>query len=130
MTRNEGGTKVLIDQLRNARTLRRPSLKFIASLPTLSVKESTYKNLVLWKVELPEPITILYADYPILNTFWVEIITETYFDEDSGRYSVMLIGIKKTKSANTFIIEPHEEDFYTKNMWWYWIRPRFLPQGY
>ena len=107
--------------------LKRPGLKFIATLPTLCVQESTYKNLVLWKVELPEPITILYGDYPTLNTLWVEIITETHFDVDSGWSSVMLIGIKKTKSANTFIIEPHEEDFYTKIKWWNWTRPRFLP---
>lgn len=119
MIRNDG-IKVLLDQLRNARILKRPGLKFIASLPTLSVEESTYKNTVLWKVELPKPVNILYGDFPTLNVFWVDTITDTRFEVGKGWYSVMLIGIKKTKSARVYIIDPREEDFYSKIKWWSW----------
>lgn len=103
-----------------SKILKRPGLGFISSLPTISVQESTYKNLVLWKVELPKPVVIMYADYPVLNTFWVEIITESRWD--NGWKREMHIGIKKTKSARGFIIGPREEDFYSKVKWWDWYR--------
>lgn len=103
-----------------SKILKRPGLRFILSLPTICLQESTYKNSVLWKVELPKPVVILYADYPVLNTFWVEIITESSWD--NGWKREMKIGIKKTKSARVFIIDFHEEDFYTKIKWWDWYK--------
>lgn len=100
--------------------LKRPGLGFISSLPTICVQESTYKDVVLWKVELSKPVVILYGDYPVLNTFWVEIITESSWD--NGWKREMKISIKKTKSALGSIIGPHEEDFYTKVKWWDWYK--------
>ena len=111
----------LADRLKNAGVLlKRPGLKFIATLPTIKIKESTYDDMVLWKVELPKPVNILYEDYPTLNTFWVETIQAQRFDNDRGWYTAILIGIKKTKCTSTFIINPHEEDFYSRVKWWEW----------
>lgn len=101
-----------------SKILKRPSLKFISSLPTICVQESKYKNSIFWKVELPKPVNILYGDYPTLNKFWVEIRTESRWDNWWKRE--MHIGIKKTKSARVFIINLHEEDFYSKAKWWEW----------
>ena len=106
-----------------SKILKRPGLRFISSLPTICLQESTYKNSVFWKVELPKPVVILYADYPVLNKFWVEIRTEIRWDNGERE---MKICIKKTKSARVFIIDLREEDFYTKVKWWDWYKPTTL----
>ena len=101
--------------------LKRPGLGFISSLPTIHVQESTYKNSILWKVELSKPVVILYGDYPVLNTFWVDIRTESRWD--NGWKREMKISIKKTKLARVFLIDPREEEWYLKIKWWNWYKP-------
>lgn len=100
------------------RILKRPGIRFIASLPTVMVNETTYKNTVIWKVEPPRPVDILYSNHPVVNHFWVEIITESRWDK--GWHYIMSIGIKSKKSARSYIIPPQDEGFYTKTKWWKW----------
>lgn len=102
------------------RILKRPGIRFIASLPTLCVDETTYKNMVLWKVEPNKPVVILYDNYPEVRTFWVEIITQSSWVEGNGWQYEMLVGIKKTKMGGTYIIPPRDEGFYSKIKWWNW----------
>lgn len=96
--------------------MKRPRLCFIATLPTLGLPETKYKDRLLWKVDLPKPVVILYDNYPVLNTFWIEIMQSGPWNNYGG----LEIGIKKTKMGNTYIIPPHNEDFYLKVKWWNW----------
>lgn len=52
-------------------SLLRPSLRFIATLPTLKLKEAIGGNIIGWKVEMDEPVRMMYGGNPILDGFWV-----------------------------------------------------------
>ena len=96
--------------------LKRPSLRFIATLPTLELKETVWRNNLAWKVELDEPVMIMYRGYPVLDTFYV--VAETLRDfTPTGRVYEMKIGIYKNCFA-TPVIEPVDEDFYLHRKWW------------
>lgn len=102
----------------------KPSLKFISKLPTLKIKEVVETtNMVIWEVELNEPVEIL-ADYSTfnstsLNTFYVEAITLEKFSQGKGWYSEMEIGITtKGKDYVKRLIYPKVEEWYLKNTWW------------
>ena len=99
--------------------LLRPSLRFIATLPTLKLKEAIGGNTIGWKVELDEPVRIMYGDNPILYEFWV--IAETIRDfTPTGRRYDLRIGIyrKPPFDFRNVIIEPTDEDFYIHKKWW------------
>lgn len=99
--------------------LFRPSLRFIATLPTLKLKEAVWRNYVAWKVELDEPVMIMYRGYPILDEFWV--VSETIGDfTPTGWVYEMKIGIYKNCFADP-VIEPVDEDFYIHHKWWDWL---------
>ena len=98
--------------------LLRPSLRFIATLPTLKLKEGVWRNTIEWKVELDEPVRIMYGDNPILYKFWV--VAETIRDfTPTGRVYEMKIGIYR--GCLDPIIKPVDEDFYIHRKWWDWV---------
>lgn len=99
--------------------LLRPSLRFIATLPTLKLKEAIWRNTIVWKVSLREPVMIMYSGYPITNQFWV--VAETIKDfTPTGRKYDMKIGIYRHLPLDftNVIIEPVDEDFYIHRKWW------------
>lgn len=102
--------------------LKRPSLRFIATLPTLKLKEAIGGNTIGWKVELDEPVGIMYGGNPILYEFWV--IAETIKDFTStGQKYDLRIGVyrKPPFDFRNVIIEPVVEDFYLHKKWWDWL---------
>lgn len=102
--------------------LLRPSLRFIATLPTLKLKEDVWRNTIEWKVELDEPVRIMYGGNPILYEFWV--VAETIRDfTPTGRKYDMKIGIYRHPPLDftNVIIEPVDEDFYLHREWWNWV---------
>ena len=96
--------------------LLRPSLRFIATLPTLKLKETVWRNNLAWKVELDEPVMIMYGGYPILHQFWVVAGTIRDFTP-TGRVYEIRIGIYRRCFADP-IIKPVDEDFYLHRKWW------------
>ena len=103
-------------------SLLRPSLRFIATLPTLKLKEAVWLNTIEWKVELDEPVRIMYGSNPILDEFWV--IAETIRDfTPTGRKYGLKIGIYShlLLDFTNVIIEPADEDFYIHRKWWNWV---------
>lgn len=99
--------------------LKRPSLRFIATLPTLKLKEAIWRNTIVWKVSLREPVMIMYGGNPITNQFWV--VAETIRDfTPTGRVYEMKIGIYKALPIDpkNMLIEPVDEDFYLHRKWW------------
>ena len=101
----------------------KPSLKFIATLPTLKIKEEVETtNMVIWKVELDKPVNII-TEYPTLksmnlNTFYIGAITLETFIQEKGWHYTMKIGIKKTLKTCDFLIGPRGEEWYINNTWW------------
>lgn len=105
--------------------LLRPSLRFIATLPTLKLKEAVWHNTIEWKVELDEPVRIMYGSNPILYEFWV--IAETIRDFTStGRKYDLKISIYRHLPLDftNVIIEPVDEDFYIHRKWCDWVAGR------
>ena len=106
--------------------LLRPSLKFISKLPTIKLKEvvKTFKR-VIWEVELDKPVNII-TDYKTirnLNTFCIEARTLKVIKESGWKYSLEIC-ITRSKDDVGRIIDLHEEDWYLKNTWWEWYKPR------
>ena len=102
-------------------SLLRPSLRFIATLPTLKLKEGVWRNTIVWRVRLGEPVRIMYGCNPILYEFWV--VAETLRDfTPTGRKYDLRIGIyrKLPLDFTNVIIEPSDEDFYIHRKWWDW----------
>lgn len=99
--------------------LKRPSLRFISTLPTLKLKEAVWRNTIVWKVRLDEPVRIMYDDYPVLEEFWVAAETLRDFTPIGWEYDLR-IGIYKKLPIEPFnmIIEPVDEDFYLHRKWW------------
>ena len=96
--------------------LKRPSLRFIATLPTLKLKETVWRNTIVWKVSLREPVRIMCRGYPITNQFWIAAETIEDFTPTGRKYDLK-IGIYKNCFA-TPVIEPVDEDFYLHRKWW------------
>ena len=102
--------------------LLRPSLRFIATLPTLKLRETVWRNTIEWKVELDEPVRIMYGGNPVLDTFYV--VAETLEDfTPTGRKYDLKIGIYRYLpfGFTNVIIEPTDEDFYLHGKWWDWF---------
>lgn len=102
--------------------LLRPSLRFIATLPTLELKEAIGGNTIGWKVELDEPVRIMYGDLLILDEFWVIAETIRDFTPTGWRYDLR-IGIyrKPPFDFRNVVIDPVDEDFYIHRKWWDWL---------
>ena len=93
--------------------LLRPSLRFISTLPTIKMEETILNTgAVMWKIEPPKPVVIMYDDCPVLNIFYIEAITLDSFS--------MKIGIVYNMLASDFLVPPCEEEWYLKNKWWDW----------
>ena len=105
----------------------RPSLRFIATLPTLKLKEEVETtNMVIWKVELDKPVNILtdYSTFESMNltTFYIDATTLECFSQEKGRHFEMEIGIKRDLETCDFLIDPRGEEWYLKNEWWWkWV---------
>lgn len=102
--------------------LLRPSLRFIATLPTLKLEEAVWRNTIEWRVRLDEPVRIMYGDNPILYEFWV--VAETIRDfTPTGRKYDLRISIYRHLPLDftNVIIEPVVEDFYLHHKWWDWL---------
>ena len=99
--------------------LKRPSLRFIATLPTLKLKETVWRNNLVWKVELDEPVRIMYGGYPVLHSFYIVATTLRDFTP-TGREYDLRIGIYKKLPIDpkNMLIEPVDEDFYIHRKWW------------
>ena len=99
--------------------LLRPSLRFIATLPTLKLKEAIWYNTIVWKVKLNEPVMIMYGGYPITDQLWIAAKTIRDFTPTGRKYE-MKIGIyrKLPLDFTNVIIEPVDEDFYLHRKWW------------
>ena len=102
----------------------RPSLRFIATLPTLKLKEEVETGyIVIWKVELDKPVDIL-TDFQFpsstmtLSTFYVGAMTLKRFSQEKGWQYDMKIGIKKDLKTCDFLVDPRGEEWYLKNKWW------------
>lgn len=95
--------------------LLRPSLKFIATLPTLKLRESIWVDTVEWKVSLDKPVMIMCKGYPILDKFYIMAKTLKDFTPTGWRYD-MKIGI--LTSVGSYLFEPADEDFYIHKKWW------------
>lgn len=104
--------------------LLRPSLRFIATLPTLKLKEAVWRNTIAWRVRLDEPVMIMYVGFPILYEFWVAAETLRDFTPTGRKYDLK-IGIyrKLPLDFTNAIIEPSDEDFYIHRKWWDWVAP-------
>lgn len=96
----------------------RPSLRFIATLPTLKLKETVWRNTIEWRVKLDEPVRIMYGGCPILYEFWVVAETLRDFTPTGWKYD-MKIGI--WKSVGSYLFKPVDEDFYLHRKWWNWV---------
>ena len=102
----------------------RPSLKFIATLPTLKIKEEVEtSNMVIWKVELDKPVDILTSfSFPsstmTLSTFYIGAITLERFSQEKGWQYDMKIGIKRDLKSCDFMIGPRGEGWYLDHKWW------------
>lgn len=103
----------------------KPSLRFIATLPTLKLREEVETtNMVIWKVELDKPVNII-TEYPTLkslmnlNTFYIGAMTLESFNENGWHYD-MKIGIKKDLKTCNFMIDPRDEEWYINKKWWKW----------
>lgn len=95
--------------------LLRPSLRFIATLPTLKLRESIWVNAVEWKVELDEPVMILCRGYPVLDKFY--IVAKTLQDSTPTGWKYDLkIGI--LTSYGGILMDYVDEDFYLRSKWW------------
>ena len=103
--------------MERTKVLLRPSLRFIATLPTLKLKEDIWENTVSWKVKLDKPVMILCRGYPVLDTFYVVAETLEDFSPIGWEYD-MKIGIYT--SVGSFLFEPVDEDFYLHRKWWDW----------
>lgn len=102
--------------------LKRPSLRFIATLPTLKLKEAVWRNTIEWKVELDEPVRIMYGGNPILYEFWVVAETIKYFTPTGRKYDLRISIYRHLPLDFTnVIIEPVVEDFYLHRKWWDWL---------
>ena len=106
--------------------LLKPSLQFIATLPTIKLKEEVEtRNMVIWKVELDKPVDIL-TDFQFpsstmtLSTFYIGAMTLKRFSQEKGRQYDMKIGIKKDLKTCDFLVDPRGEEWYLKNKWWDW----------
>lgn len=99
--------------------LKRPSLRFIATLPTLKLKETVWRNTIVWKVSLREPVRIMCRGYPITNQFWIAAETIEDFTPTGRKYDLK-IGIYKKLPIDpkNMLIEPVDEDFYIHRKWW------------
>lgn len=100
--------------------LLRPSLRFIATLPTLKIKETIMPEgkIVIWKVEPDEPVNI---SGMVLNTFFIGAVKLERFSQEKGWQYDMKIGIKSDLGHLDFLIDLREEDWYLKNKWWDWL---------
>ena len=105
--------------------LLRPSLQFISKLPTIKIKETIYKETVVWEVSPPKPVTILCeTDCVTLNKFCIECITLRSLSRETGwRYSLK-IGISEDEMSRDYIITPWDEEYYLNSRWWEWYKPR------
>lgn len=102
--------------------LLRPSLRFIATLPTLKLKEAVWRNAIEWKVELDEPVRIMYGCNPILYEFWVIAETIRDFTPTGWKYDLKISIYRHLPLDFTnVIIEPTDEDFYIHRKWWDWL---------
>ena len=104
----------------------RPSLQFISILPTIKLKEEIVDpKMVIWKVELDKPVNIItgYQTIRNLNTFYIEAITLKVLKESGLGYSLDIC-ITRNKGDERCLIYPREEDWYLKNTWWEWYKPR------
>ena len=106
--------------------LLKPSLRFISKLPTIKIKEVIVApKMVIWEVKLDKPVNIItgYQTIRDLNTFYIEAITLETLKESERQYSLEIC-ITKNKGDVRCIIDLHEEDWYLKNTWWEWYKPR------
>ena len=106
--------------------LLKPSLRFISILPTIKIKEVIVTpKMVIWEVELDKPVNIItgYKTIRNLNTFCIEATTLKVLKESGWQYSLNIC-ITRSKDVVRCIIDPHEEDWYLKNTWWEWYKPR------
>lgn len=108
--------------MEKTKVLLRPSLRFIATLPTLKLKEEIRGNIIVWKVELDEPVGIItgYQTLMNLNTFYIGAMTLERFSQEKGWQYDLKIGIYKYRPLNFsgLLIEPVDEDFYLHRKWW------------
>lgn len=105
--------------MERTKVLLRPSLRFIATLPTLKLKEYIWNSTIVWEVEPDEPVRIMYGGYPVLHRFYIAAETLEDFTP-TGRVYELRIGIYKNlpiRLINT-LIEPVDEDFYIHRKWW------------
>lgn len=102
--------------------LLRPSLRFIATLPTLKLEEAVWRNTIEWRVKLDEPVRIMYGGNPILYEFWVVAETIRYFTPTGRKYDLRISIYRHLPLDFTnVIIEPVVEDFYLHKKWWDWV---------
>ena len=107
--------------MERTKVLLRPSLRFIATLPTLKLKEDIWENTVSWKVKLDEPVMILCRGYPVLDTFYVVAETLEDFSPIGWEYDMKISIYRQLPLDFTnVIIEPTDEDFYLHRKWWDW----------
>ena len=107
--------------------LLKPSLRFISKLPTIRIKELLVTpKTVIWGVELDKPVNIItgYQTIRDLNTFCIEAITLESFSQENGWKYSLNICITRSKCDVRCLIDLHEEDWYLKNTWWEWYKPR------
>lgn len=106
----------------------KPSLKFISKLPTIKIKEVLVTpKMVIWGVELDKPVNIItgYQTIRNLNTFYIEAITLESFSQENGwKYSLKICITRGNDKITRCMIDPREEDWYLKNEWWEWYKPR------
>lgn len=102
--------------------LLRPSLRFIATLPTLKLREAIGGNIIAWEVRLDEPVMIMYGGNPILYEFWVAAETIRDFTSTGRKYDLKISIYRHLPLDFTnMIIEPVDEDFYIHKKWWDWL---------
>ena len=84
--------------------------------------------MVTWGVELNKPVNIItgYQTIRDLNTFCIEAITLERFSQENGWHYSLKICITRGKSDVRCMIDPREEDWYLKNTWWEWYKPRWI----
>lgn len=97
--------------------LLRPSLRFIATLPTLKLRESIWVDTVEWKVNLDKPVMIMCRGYPILDKFYIGAKTLKNITPTGWRYDLKIC---LYTSYGGILIEPVDEDFYLRSKWWDW----------
>lgn len=95
--------------------LLRPSLRFIATLPTLKLRESIWVDTVEWEVNLGKPVMIMCRGYPILDKFYIGAKTLKNITWTGWRYDLKIC---LYTSYGEVLIDYVDEDFYLHRKWW------------